>query len=112
MTVENIWVRLKADACAMLLSFSRHLHIMVRLAPLIGLRPNLPILVHIDLKPLGKSVHAGYADAVKTAGNLIGALVKFSAGMQGGHNDLKSRFAADVGGQLRILHWIGPDPRA
>ena len=51
-------------------------------------------------EPGRKRVDDGDADAVQAAGNLVGVLVEFSAGVQLGHDDLGRRYAllaVDVG---------------
>ncbi len=53
-----------------------------------------------ELEPAGKRIDDGDADAVQAAGNLVDAVLEFSAGMQLGHDDLGRRdtFAlVDVG---------------
>ena len=46
-----------------------------------------------ELQPARQRVDDGDADAVQAAGNLVGVLVEFSAGMQLGHDDLGRRDA-------------------
>ena len=53
-----------------------------------------------ELQPLRQGIDHGDADAVQAAGNLVGILVEFSAGMELGHDDLGGRHAlalVDVG---------------
>ena len=47
----------------------------------------LPVAPDAELEPFRQSVHNRHADAVQPAGNLIGILVEFTAGMQLGHDD-------------------------
>ena len=58
-----------------------------------------------ELQPLRKRVHHRHADAVKPAGDLVGALVELPAGVQLGHDDLG-------GGDALLLVDIGGNPTA
>ena len=53
-----------------------------------------------ELEPGRKRIDHRHADAVQSAGNLVGVLVEFSAGVQLGHDDFGRRYAftfVDVG---------------
>ena len=47
----------------------------------------------ICLHPEGKRVDDGNADAVKTSGNLVGALIEFTAGVKAGKNEFERAYA-------------------
>ncbi|OQA29645.1 MAG: hypothetical protein BWY59_00164 [Verrucomicrobia bacterium ADurb.Bin345] len=48
----------------------------------------LAVAPDLEVEMLGERVDHRHADAVQTAGDLVGVLVEFSAGMQLGHDDL------------------------
>src|SRR5262245_20604387 len=65
-----------------------------------------------DPQPGRQRVHHRDADAVQAAGNLVGVLVEFSAGVQLGHDDLGRRYAfalVDVGRDATavVVHGAG-----
>jgi hypothetical protein len=59
-----------------------------RLAFRIGLLPGKTVAPDFQLQLFAERVHAGNADAMQSAGNLIGGGIKFSAGVQSGHHHL------------------------
>ncbi len=54
----------------------------------IFLLPDGAIAADLEIELLGERVDAAHADAVKTAGNLVGRAVELSSGMQYGHYNL------------------------
>ena len=54
---------------------------------------DLALALDDELQPDRKRVDHGDADAVQTAGHLVGVLVEFAAGMQLGHDDFGCRDA-------------------
>ena len=50
-----------------------------------------PVAVDFHFHPIGKCVDAGDPHAVKTAGNFVGVMVKFTTGMKHGHDHFHSR---------------------
>jgi hypothetical protein len=51
---------------------------------------HLPLLVHLDLHPLGKRVHHRSAHPVQTAGDGVYLARELGPGVKKGHNDLKT----------------------
>ena len=47
-----------------------------------------PVAMDHDVHPFGYGVHRRHADPVQTAAHLVGAVVKFPAGVELGHDDL------------------------
>ena len=69
-----------------------------------SMKCSLPSRQIVQLEPGRQRVDDRDADAVQAAGNLVGILVEFSAGMQLGHDDLGRRHAfalVDVGRECR-----------
>ena len=64
----------------------------------VGLLPRESVTPDFEFEVFAQGVHAGDADAVQTAGNLVGRRIEFSAGVQLGHHDLRGRdfLAIDV----------------
>ena len=62
---------------------------------------HLAVALHLDLHPVGKSVHAAHADAVETAGDLVVGAVELAAGVENREHDL------DRGLVLRRMHVDG-----
>jgi len=47
----------------------------------------LAVAANDETEPLRQGIHTRYANAVETAGDLVGVLVEFAAGMQDAHYD-------------------------
>jgi len=90
---KNFIIRQKRDGGAASPAFADNLQGPVRNAPLVGLPVNIPIASHFQFTGAGKRINHRYADAVQSAGYLVGVVVKFSSGVQFGHGDFRSRHA-------------------
>ena len=64
-----------------------------------------PVPVHVQLQFLGQKVDHGNAYAMQPAGHLVRALVKFSAGVQRGHDQFGSRTS---GLDVRVYRYAPP----
>ena len=63
-----------------------------RHAPLVGLRPHVPVPAHLEVEALGERVDDGDADAVQAARDLVAAAVaELAAGVEHGQDDLGRR---------------------
>jgi hypothetical protein len=60
-----------------------------RVAPLVGLVPDVAVLVHLHLGADREGVHDRDADPMQATGYRIGLAVELAARMQRGHDDLK-----------------------
>src|SRR6185295_8257248 len=63
-----------------------------RAALLVALHPHLAAARDLDLQPLAERVHHRDADAVQTAGDLVGRVLEFAAGVEDRQHDLGRRF--------------------
>ena len=70
-----------------------------RHAALVFLLVDVPVAADLDLAPFGEEVDHGDADAVQTAGGLVGPLLELAAELQHGHHALQRR-EAQVGMDL------------
>ena len=84
-------VRLPGDLGAGLAGLADDLELGDGLAPLVALAVDLAVAVDLDLQPLGEGVHHRHADAVQTAGDLVGAAAELAAGVQHGHRHFDAR---------------------
>jgi hypothetical protein len=57
----------------------------------VGLEPDLAVALDLQLHRLREGVHHRDADAMETAGDLVGVLVELAARVQLGHDDLGRR---------------------
>lgn len=90
---KNRRIRLEGDLRAALRGRPELLELHRRDAALETNPVRLAAAVDFDLHPVGQRVHAGDADAVQAARNLIGVMVEFAARMQDGQHDFDGRFA-------------------
>ena len=91
--LEDLVVRHEGDLGAALLGLAGYLQRGDRIAAAIGLAPDLAVAADLQLQPLGEGVDDRDADAVQTAGDLVGVVVELAAGVQHGQDDLGRRFA-------------------
>ena len=62
------------------------------------------VAADFDLAPFGEEVHHGDADAVQTAGGLVGALLELAAELEHGHHAFeRGDVAAGLFGELIVL---------
>ena len=60
---------------------------------------DMTVLVDGQVQHVGERVHHRHANAMQAAGDLVGAVIELTAGMQHGHDDLRCRpplFGMDV----------------
>ena len=77
-----------------------------RIAEAILLRVELAVAVHGEVEHIGQRIDDRHADAMQTAGDLVGAVIELTAGMQHGHDDLGCRatfFGMDVDGNAATV---------
>ena len=91
--LENLFIRHEVDGRAMPFGITDGFHLGDGDAALVALAPALAVAADSDFEPARKSVHAGNAHAVQTAGNLVGVIVELAAGMELGHDHLNGRDA-------------------
>ncbi len=72
-----------------LLGRTRLLQLVGRVALGIVLLPRRPISPDFEIEVFAQRIHARHTHAVQTARNFIGGRIKFSAGMQSRHHDLR-----------------------
>ncbi|KAF5029010.1 hypothetical protein DSECCO2_653070 [anaerobic digester metagenome] len=88
---KDVRVRLKINRCT---GFFRFTYFLNRI---FGFANGVFLLVYFAITANGythmrrQGVYAGYAHPVQSAGNLIGAFVKLTTGMQNGHNHFECR---------------------
>ena len=100
--VENRVVGQEGDLGAAVVARAEHFHGVEGLAVGVLLDEVEPVAEDLGGEVLGEGVHAGDADAVQTAGDLVGVLVELAAGVQDGHDDLQ-------GGALLLGMHVGGD---
>ena len=100
--VEDGVVGQEGDLGAAVVALADNLHRVEGLAVGILLDEVLAFAEDFGGEVLGEGVHAGDADAVQTAGDLVRILVEFTAGMQDGHDDLQ-------GGAFLLRMHVGGD---
>ena len=84
---ENLGVGLEADGRARGGGLTYLLEVVVGMTAVReALLIDVPVLGHLDLKPLGQGVDDGRADAVQTAGDLVAAAAELAAGVQDSQN--------------------------
>ena len=98
---EGFFRRHKAHFRALLarLGIAHHLEVFLGIAAAETHPVPLAIAPDGQVHPVGQGVHHRDADAVQTAGDLVGILVELTAGMELGHDDLGRRdtfFLVDV----------------
>ena len=81
------------------------LHGARRIAPAVGLLPDLAVAMHLDVQLLGERVHDGDADAVQAARHLVAAAAELTAGVEHGVDDLER-------GLPRLWLFVGGDAAA
>ena len=109
---EDLRIRLEGDARAVLFGLARGFDVVLRLAALVALRPDLAVPVDLDLDRLRQSVDDRDSHPMQSAGDLVGAVVELASRMQHGHHHLEGRLAAQVAGQLGVGHRVDRDARA
>ena len=89
-------------------------HVHARLGVALGILLAVDFAVAKDLRHHagGECVHAAHADAVETAGHLVGAFVELTAGVEHGHDHFEGRtvfFRVHVHGNTSavVLHYDG-----
>ena len=87
--VKHFRVWLEGDHGTCLIGGPNNFHGLGDVAPGEFHLVNLPILVDLNLQPLGKGVDYAGAHAVEAAGNLIAAAAELSAGVEDGKNHLQ-----------------------
>jgi hypothetical protein len=87
--VEDGVVGQEGDLGAAVVAGTEHFHGVERLAVGVFLDEVEPVAEDLGGEVLGEGVHAGDADAVQTAGDLVGVLVELAARVQHGHDDLQ-----------------------
>src|SRR5262249_10357709 len=92
---EDLGIRLEADDRPMFLRVlsCRQLG-RADAAVLIALRPPLAVPGKLDFEPFAQRVDDRYADAVQTAGHLVGRVLELAAGVQDREDDFGRRLAA------------------
>lgn len=63
-----------------------------------------------DFHPFGEGVDARDADSVESAGDFVCGVVKFSSGVEDGHDDFDGGFPVEV--RILMLHWFDGDASA
>ena len=63
----------------------------LRFAEPVFLAMQFAVAANQQLEKIRQRIHDRNADSVQTAGNLVGGVVEFAAGMQHGHDDLGGR---------------------
>ena len=96
---EDLRVGLEGGLRADLVGGADAADVAGRHAALVFLLIDVPVAADFDLAPFGEEVHDRDADAVQTAGGLIGALVELAAELEHGHHALQ-RGDAQVGMHL------------
>ena len=91
--VEHLRVGLEADGGAAALRVAEDLYMLHYIAAGELHAVALPVLAHLDLKPLRKRIHDRRADAVQAAGDLISPAAEFAARVQHREHDLQRGFA-------------------
>ena len=84
---------MKGDLGAALLGLADHLQRVQRVAAAIGLAEDLAVAADLQFQLLRQGVDHRDADAVQTAGDLVGVVVELAAGMQHGQHHFGRRFA-------------------
>ena len=88
---EDAAVGLERDASTILVRLAHHRHWVQRLAALVFLTEYLTLTVDLSCQMCRQCVDAAHADAVQTAGDLVGALVELTACMEHRQNDFQGR---------------------
>jgi len=88
---ENLLVRFETDGASVFVGFTDNFQRGFDLTALMEAdMEDLTLAIDEDVQPFAEGVRDGRADAVKSAGSRIGSAIEFSAGMQGGENQLDS----------------------
>ena len=93
---KNLAVRQELHAGAALVRVAHDFELRDRVAALVALMVFLALAPDREVEPDGERVDDGDADAVQTAGDLIGALVELAARVQDGHYHLGGGLAGFV----------------
>ena len=88
---EDLGIGLEADGRALPFALPSTVELLGGLAPDEAHVVPLPVAVHDDLQPLAQRVDHRDADAVQSAGHLVGVLVELAAGVEHGQRDLDRR---------------------
>ena len=80
---------MKLDLGAGFARFSGLLELRGGFALFVGLLPDRAIALNFEFEKIGKRVDDGNADAVQTAGDLVGVAVEFSASVQHGEHHFR-----------------------
>ena len=100
--IENSVIGLEGHLGAAVVGFTHHLDRIEGFALLVLLDVVFAIAEHLSGEVVGEGVHAGDADTVQTAGDLVGVLVELATRVQDGHHHFK-------GGAVLLLVHIGRD---
>ncbi len=85
---KDLRVGLERDGRSLLARLAGRLQRGGRLAPLVALLPDRAALADFQLQPFREGVDDRHADAVQAAGDRIGLVVEFAAGVQHGQHHL------------------------
>ncbi len=86
--LEHLGVGLESDARPGVFRFPHFFERRLRRAALVALLVDLAVALDLDLQVLGERVDDRQPDAVQPAGDFVGSLVEFSAGVELGEHDL------------------------
>ncbi len=90
---ENLRARLEAQGGAAFIGVADGGERRLRLAQTVFLTMDFAVAPDGEFQKLRQGVDHRHADAMQTAGDLVGAVVEFAAGMQHGHDDFGCRAA-------------------
>ena len=88
---ESLRAGLKADCRARPVSIADNGKRCSGLTEVELLLIDLAVAIDCQHQVLGQCVDYGYAHTMQAAGDLVGIVIEFSAGMQNGHDDLSRR---------------------
>ena len=88
---EDFRIRVESHYSTGIVALAHYIDRSERLSLGILLAENLALSVNLGHEFVGQCIDAGYADSVKTSGNLVAVLVELTSGMKHRENDLESR---------------------
>ena len=91
--VEHLGVGLEAHGGTVFLRLADHVDRLEDVAAAEAHLIDLPVLVDLDLQPLGEGVDHGGAHAVQAAGDLVASAAELAAGVQHREDDLQRALA-------------------
>ena len=89
--LEDLVVGPEGDLGPGLLGLADELELRQGGAALVALGVDAAVALDLEVEALGQGVDDGDADAVETAGDLVGLVVELAAGVEDGHDDLGGR---------------------